>query len=252
MLDLTTKEFVEKLVSEGRVKGVVSIETTTVTFSLDGETETTSNNYETTSENFHDTSVEVVEETAEDVVTDSEPNTEEEPEVGHEIVEVVDPYDPVRIAELKAVIKAENLNKDEVEIPSQLKGNPRLLIVAFQQWHQRVVDSWVPFLSELTKEFPSFDFYELPTIRKMNYLYRRFIDGGMRAGIPSKETRRRTVTLYIEKEPFKDALGITSEETIYLFLINSEGSVLWQSDSEISREKALSLRDAIEQTLNLQ
>jgi len=143
------------------------------------------------------------------------------------------------------IINAENLNKEEVEIPSQLTGNPRLFIVAFQQWQQRVVDSWVPYLSELVNDFPDFDFYELPTIRKMNYLYRRFIDGGMRAGIPSRETRRRTVTLYIEKEPFKEALGITSEETIYLFLIDSEGIIIWQSDSEITREKALSLREAI-------
>ncbi len=142
-------------------------------------------------------------------------------------------------------IKAENLNKEEIEIPDQLTGDPRLLIVAFQQWHQRVVDSWIPYLLELVKEFPGFDFYELPTIRKMNYLYRRFIDGGMRAGIPSRETRRRTVTLYIDKEPFKEALDITTEETIYLFLIDSEGMVTWNSDSEISREKALSLREAI-------
>lgn len=149
------------------------------------------------------------------------------------------------------IIKAENLNKEEVEIPSQLTGNPRLLVVAFQQWHQRVVDSWVPYLTQLVDEFPEFDFYELPTIRKMNFLYRRFIDGGMRAGIPSRETRRRTVTLYINKEHFRQALKIDSEDTIYLYLIDSEGEVIWQSDREISREKALSLRKAISEMHSL-
>ena len=146
-------------------------------------------------------------------------------------------------------IVAENLNKEEVVVPDKLTGNPKLLIVAFQQWHQRLVDSWIPTAEMLMKLHPSFDFYELPTIRQMNFVYRRFLDGGMRAGIPSKDTRRRTITLYIDKEPFKEALGITSEETIYLFLIDSEGLVLWQSDSEITREKALSLGDAIKQTL---
>jgi hypothetical protein len=143
-------------------------------------------------------------------------------------------------------IKAENLNKVEVEVPDQLEGDPRVLIVAFQQWHQRLVNSWVPFLSTLTEKFPRFDFYELPTIRKMNFVYRRFIDGGMRAGIPSMDTRRRTVTLYIDKDPFKEALEINSEETISLFLIDSKGEVLWREEGAITEEKALALSEAIE------
>ena len=145
-------------------------------------------------------------------------------------------------------VKAENLNKEKVEVPFQLPGDPKVLIVPFQQWQQRVVDSWVPFLSQLVTEFPGFDFYELPTIRKMNVLYRRFIDGGMRAGIPSKETRRRTVTLYIDKEPFKEALNITTEDTIHLFLIDSQGYVKWYDTGEVTREKAESLTDAIKKS----
>ena len=148
------------------------------------------------------------------------------------------------------IIKAENLNKEEVEIPSQLTGNPKLLIVPFQQWQQRVVDSWIPFLTQLTNDFPGFDFYELPTIRKMNFVYRRFIDGGMRAGIPSRDTRRRTVTLYIDKEPFKEVLNITTEDTIHLFLIDSQGNVTWYENGEVTRDKAESLTKAITQMLD--
>ena len=120
-------------------------------------------------------------------------------------------------------IEAENLNKRQVIVPDNLNGNPKLLILAFQQWQQNVVDSWLPFLDNLTKKFPSFDFFELPTIRRMNPLYRRFIDGGMRAGIRSIETRERTITLYIDKDPLKDALDIVTEDTIYLFLIDDDG-----------------------------
>ena len=142
-------------------------------------------------------------------------------------------------------VKAENLNKVEVEVPDDLQGDPRILIVAFQQWHQRLVNSWVPFLSTLIDKFPNFDFYELPTIRKMNFLYRRFIDGGMRAGIPSIDTRRRTVTLYIDKESFKETLEIESEESIYLFLINSNGEVVWREEGGITEEKAVALSKAV-------
>jgi hypothetical protein len=142
-------------------------------------------------------------------------------------------------------IVAENLNKEEVEVPNGLQGSPKLLIVPFQRWHQNVVDSWVPFLESVIKEHPSFDFYELPTIRKMNFMYRRFLDGGMRAGILSIETRRRTITLYIDKESFKESLEIPSEETIYLFLVNEEGNILWRNEGAITEEKAKELSIAV-------
>lgn len=144
-------------------------------------------------------------------------------------------------------IVAENLNKEEVEVPNGLNGSPKLLIVPFQRWHQNVVDSWVPFLESVIKEHPSFDFYELPTIRRMNFVYQRFLDGGMRAGIPSIETRRRTVTLYIDKDPFKQALGIPTENTIYLFLVDLEGNIVWRNEGAITEDKSQSLSVAIKQ-----
>ncbi|MGY5880258.1 MAG: hypothetical protein RTV31_08405 [Candidatus Thorarchaeota archaeon] len=144
-------------------------------------------------------------------------------------------------------IIAENLNKEEVDVPNGLKGSPKLLIVPFQRWHQGVVDSWVPFLESVIKEHPNFDFYELPTIRRMNFVYRRFLDGGMRAGIPSKETRRRTITLYIEKEPFKEALEIPTEDTIHLFLVDTDGNITWRNEGAVTEDKAQDLLDAVKQ-----
>jgi len=141
---------------------------------------------------------------------------------------------------------AENLNKEEVDVPNGLPGSPKLLIVPFQRWHQGLVDSWGPFLESVIIEYPSFDFYELPTIRRMNFVYRRFLDGGMRAGIPSKETRRRTITLYIDKESFKESLDITTEETIILFLVDSNGDIIWRNEGGVTEEKATLLREAIE------
>ncbi len=143
-------------------------------------------------------------------------------------------------------LTAENLNRDEIEIPSQLHGKLNVIIVAFQQWHQNLVDTWIPLLAELAEKYPELDFYELPTIRKMNFVYRRFIDGGMRAGIRSSETRGRTITLYIDKTPFKEALEIENEDTIYVFVVDREGEIFWRSEGAIDQEKAHSLKSKIE------
>ena len=146
-------------------------------------------------------------------------------------------------------ILAENLNKEEVLVPDQLQGDPKLVVIAFQQWHQGLVNSWVPFLESLMAKHPSFDYYELPTIRSMNFIYRRIIDGGMRAGIPSRDTRGRTITLYIDKDPFKEALDIVTEETIYLFLLDSSGETVWRGEGGLTDEKAGALEREIEQYL---
>ena len=148
------------------------------------------------------------------------------------------------------VVNGDNLNGQSIQIPTGLKGEVNVLLVPFQMWQQDLVNSWVPFLEHLMKNNSQFDFYELPTIRKMNFLARRIIDGGMRGGIPSRDTRGRTVTLYIEKTPFKEALGIPTESTLYLYLVDKEGTILWEESGGITDEKATSLEEALQTRLN--
>ncbi|MDF1538243.1 MAG: hypothetical protein P1Q69_05015 [Candidatus Thorarchaeota archaeon] len=81
-------------------------------------------------------------------------------------------------------VKGSNLAGTEMRIPTDLSGNLNVVMIAFQRWHQDLVDSWIPFLNELVLKNPDIDFYELPTIRRMNWLYRTMLDGGMKAGIP--------------------------------------------------------------------
>jgi hypothetical protein len=144
-----------------------------------------------------------------------------------------------------------NLNKTEVNIPENLEGELNLLIVAFQQWQQADVNTWVPFLNSMRENHSIFQYYEIPTIRRMNWLYQRIIDGGMRAGIPSVDIREHTITLYIEKYPFREALGIETENEIHLFLVDRNGRIYgeWigpynsQSGEELA-EKITSIKTA--------
>ncbi|MFW9768208.1 MAG: hypothetical protein ACFFF9_03845 [Candidatus Thorarchaeota archaeon] len=147
-------------------------------------------------------------------------------------------------------VVGDNLNKKTIRIPSELKGEYNILLVPFQMWQQSLVDSWVPFLVHLMENNPQFDFYELPTIRKMNFFIRRMIDGGMRGGIPSRDTRARTVTLYIDKTPFKKALEILTEDTLYLYLVDREGTIYWRESGGISDTKSTSLENALQKLVN--
>ncbi|MFW9965607.1 MAG: hypothetical protein ACFFEA_00500 [Candidatus Thorarchaeota archaeon] len=141
-------------------------------------------------------------------------------------------------------VSGNDLLRNKVSLPEDLKARFNILIVAFQQWHQGLVNSWVPFLNHMIERYPDFDYYELPTIREMNWLSRSIIDNGMRAGIPSRDARRRTITLYIDKEPFKKKLEIPDESDIHLFLVTNEGEILWTESGAISEQKSESLMQA--------
>jgi hypothetical protein len=142
-------------------------------------------------------------------------------------------------------VTGNNLLKQEIQIPNQLGKEYNIVVIAFEQWHQLVVNSWVPFLEETVEKHPWLDYYELPTIRKMNPIYRHIVDSGMRGGIPSNETRRRTITLYIDKKSFRYSLDIPDESDIHLFLISRDGAVFWREQGEFTNEKAEGLLKTI-------
>jgi hypothetical protein len=130
-----------------------------------------------------------------------------------------------------------NLDRQEFEFPRDFGAELNLVIVPFKQYQQQIVNTWIPFAQEVEASFPGFIYYELPTIYQMPVLSRTFINEGMRAGIPDQTARERTITLYLDKQKFKSALGIQSEDDIYLFLVDREGNILWQAVGEYTEEK---------------
>jgi hypothetical protein len=133
-----------------------------------------------------------------------------------------------------------------MEFPRDFGGELNLVIVPFQQRQQQDVNTWLPAAQELERRFSNFMYYELPTIYELPTLSRTFINEGMRAGIPDTTSRERTVTLYLDKESFKNALEINSEETIYLFLVDREGEIYWRGEGLYSDQKVDSLLQVIE------
>lgn len=133
------------------------------------------------------------------------------------------------------------LTGEEVTLPADLGKPYSFIAVAFLQKQQADVDTWIPKMEAIEDAREDFAFYEVPTIRGMNRFSRWFIYRGMRGGIPSERARARTVTLHIDKEPFKKALGIEDENSIYLYLVDGQGNLLWSTDGLWSPEKEAEL-----------
>lgn len=144
------------------------------------------------------------------------------------------------------LVSGNNLNREIFEFPRDFIKNYNLVFIPFQQRQQEIVNTWIPFVLEIEGTFPDFIYYELPTIYEMPALSRTFINEGMRAGIPDDTVRQRTITLYIDKDSFKKALGIQSENEVYIFLVNKEGKILWSELGPYTKEKAQSMVDFLE------
>jgi hypothetical protein len=140
---------------------------------------------------------------------------------------------------------ASNLDKRSFTLPDDFEGSRNLLLVAFKREQQQQVDTWLREMRRFEELDPEFRYYELPTIQSPNRLVRWFIDTGMRRGIPDQKARSRTITLYIDKRPFLNALGITDENRIYCFLVNRSGQVLWRAKGGFDDAKAASLHERL-------
>ncbi len=143
------------------------------------------------------------------------------------------------------VVRASNLHRTKLTLPYDLQGDLNIVFIPFYQWHQSVVDTWIPFARQIEKEYAGVYYYELPTIKKMNLLAQTFINEGMRAGIPDTTSRERTITLYLDKRSFRRALDLPAEDDIYILLIDRQGNVYWRSEGTYSHEKGASLLKAI-------
>ncbi len=142
-------------------------------------------------------------------------------------------------------VTSENLEGTAMTLPADFAGERNIVFVAFERRQQDEVDSWVPFVKGVVARTPNMDFYEIPTIKRMMGIVRWTINRGMRGGIPDVAARERTVTLYIDKEPFKQALAITSEATIQVLIVDRAGRVLWRTTGAFTAAKGAALESAL-------
>jgi hypothetical protein len=133
-------------------------------------------------------------------------------------------------------VTGSNLLRQRLTLPQDLQGRYNLLFIAFEQWQQLEVNSWIPLVRKLEEQYRDLAYYELPTIQKRISLYQKFINEGMRAGIPNPKTRERTITLYLDKREFRTNLGITDEDHIYVLLIDHQGNELYRTRGQYSLE----------------
>jgi hypothetical protein len=139
-----------------------------------------------------------------------------------------------------------NLHRDDIELPRDFGGELNLVFIAFEQWQQATVNTWIPLAQQLEREYPALRYYELPTIQRLPGLARTYINEGMRAGIPDSTARERTVTIYLDKAAFRQQLEIPDERDVHVLLVTRDGEIVWHTSGSFSEDKGQELIEYIQ------
>jgi len=141
-------------------------------------------------------------------------------------------------------ISAKNLNKVTMNLPQDFGSRRSIVMIAYSQKHQDLVDTWLPYLGKAAKR-SGVKFYETPVLSSSYKLMSGFIDNGMRSGITSKSTRAKTITLYTNVSKFNKSIGLGSKSTIHAVVIDRNGKVLETVSGAYSKAKANKLNAAL-------
>jgi hypothetical protein len=137
-----------------------------------------------------------------------------------------------------------DLDGKKQELPAAFKNKFNLVIVAFKREQQAEVDTWINAIEPTLKENSNLSFYEIPLIYEISTLGRMWINNGMRFGIPDEVARKRTITVYTNREEF---FRITKmqEDKIFALLIDDSGKILWKAEGVANNANVAAIKKII-------
>ncbi len=142
-------------------------------------------------------------------------------------------------------LSGSSLAGEDFEFPESFGADLTLAVVAFWDWQQPMVDSWIEAATLLERQSPGFEYFEMPVIQRSTPAVHEFIDDGMRDGIPDRISREKTVTLYVDKRGFMRSLGLPTDDEIYAILMDKSGIVLRVWAGSATPNASEQLRDLV-------
>ena len=135
-------------------------------------------------------------------------------------------------------LSGRSLDGRSYDLPGDLAKPYNFLVVAFRREQQRLVDQWLPWLTQLEQRRPDVGVYELPVLPSSYGPVRWFIDGGMTRGIPDPAARARTITVYTDVQKVVTNLGLAGTDTIAVLVVERSGRILARELGGFEQEKA--------------
>jgi hypothetical protein len=122
-------------------------------------------------------------------------------------------------------LQATSLSGRSLNLPADFGSPASLVFVAFQMKQQSEIDAWKPFVDGQRAKRAALKVWELPTINAGYKFMRGIIEGGMRSGIKSQDSRDSTVTLFLDSSAFAQGIGAAMDR-IAVLVLAPDGRIL--------------------------
>jgi hypothetical protein len=119
-------------------------------------------------------------------------------------------------------------------LPGDFPAEVTIAVVAFQRWQQDRVDRWItravaagiPPTTQDAAGPMRVAVVEVPVLSTAWRPARRFIDGGMTAGIGDPAILARTITVYTNVAIFQRSLAIAGSDDVHVLVVRRDGTIL--------------------------
>ncbi|MFM8185820.1 MAG: hypothetical protein ACKN9I_02705 [Alphaproteobacteria bacterium] len=137
-----------------------------------------------------------------------------------------------------------DLNGNKKLLPESFVGNLNIVAIGFEREHQEAINTWISVADEIIEKNPEIKFYEVPLIYELSTFSRAWVNNGMRFGIQNEIARKRTITVYTNRDEFFNIMQMKGDR-IYVAITTNEGDVLWLAEGIATKEKTESLQKFI-------
>lgn len=148
---------------------------------------------------------------------------------------------PVRFPQ----VSVSDLNGQSYELPVGLPSARAVIVMGFAHSQREEVARWAKALTLAVNGKADLMLIEMPVIDGGSAALRSVIRNGMRAGISDEDTRRRTMTLFVNRDEFARTLKLSSVEQPAVVLIARDGAILWKASGALSPEQLAGLSDVL-------
>ncbi len=140
-----------------------------------------------------------------------------------------------------------DLEGERRELPKSFDKKTNIVAVAFKREQQTNVNGWIKVMDEIIEKNTEIGFFELPLIYELDVVSRSFINNGMRRGIPDVKARKRTITVYTNREDFFKAMQM-KEGSIYLLVIDQSGKISHRIEGDATDKNVASLQNFLKKS----
>ncbi len=144
-------------------------------------------------------------------------------------------FPPVQVADLEG---------KELTLPTQLPSEAALVVLGFAHEQREAVGRWMNELQATVPPGENLSLLEVPVIDSANMALRSIIRNGMRTAVTDTTARERTLPLFVNREAFCRAIGVTDLATPTVLLLTRAGKIAFSISGEATPERLKAVRDA--------